>query len=161
MAAQPNLDGMRLDLEVTIAQPIAVVFAYVSDICNLPEWQESAVSAKWIERGSRFRERRSFLGRTADLELEVTGYEQDRRFDVRAVSGPVRFAIRHSFESLGEGTRLRVDAEANIGGMLGFAASIAKRQAQRQFRSDPMRLKEVLERGGEGRPPYPPPLLSS
>src|SRR6266511_1209786 len=68
MAAQPNLDAMRFDLEVTIEQPVAVVFAYVTDIRNLPEWQESALSAEWIEQGSRFRERRTFLGRIAELE---------------------------------------------------------------------------------------------
>src|ERR671939_374664 len=50
----------------------------------LPEWQESAVAAEWIEPGKRFRERRSFLGRTAELELEVTACEPNRRFDVKS-----------------------------------------------------------------------------
>ena len=88
---------MRFDLEVTIARPVEDVFAYVSDVTHLPEWQESAVAAGWIEPGKRFRERRSFLGRTAELELEVTACEPNRRFDVKSASGPVRFEIRHAF----------------------------------------------------------------
>ena len=122
MAAQPNLRGVRFDLEVRIERPVPAVFAYVTDVRNLPQWQESAVKAEWIEEGSRFRERRSVLGRNADIELEVTALEQDRRFDVQAVTGPVRFEIRHSFEAAGEATLLRVTAEAPIGGALRFAA---------------------------------------
>src|SRR6059058_3455649 len=116
MAAEPNLLAVRFDLEVTIARPVGAVFAYVGDVAHLPEWQESAVAASWIEPGKRFRERRSFLGRTASLELEVTAYEQDRRFDVKSVSGPVRFEILHLFEAVAGDTVLRVTAEAPIGG---------------------------------------------
>jgi uncharacterized membrane protein len=148
MAAQPNLPVMRFDLEVTIERPVEAVFAYVSDVRNLPEWQESAVSADWIEEGSRFRERRTFLGRTAELELEVTALEQDRRFDVKAVKGPVKFEIQHSFEAVGAATLLRVDANAAVGGALRFAARMAQGQAERQFRADLERLRALLERPG-------------
>ena len=140
MAAQPNLHAVRFDLEVEISRPVADVFAYVSDVTNLPTWQESAVAAEWVEPRSRFRERRSFLGHTAELELEVTRYEQDRRFDVKAVSGPVRFEVSHAFSSADGGTLLRVTAQAG-----GFAASMAKKPAERQFRGDLQRLREVLE----------------
>src|SRR5919201_5817636 len=127
MAAQPNLQDVRFDLEISIDRPVADVFAYVSDVTNLPAWQESAVGAEWIEPRSRFRERRTFLGQKAELELEVTAYEQDRRFDVKAVSGPVRFAVRHAFRPSHGGTLLRVTAKAG-----GLAAALAKKQAERQ-----------------------------
>jgi len=110
MAAQPNLPAVRFDLEVRIERPARAVFAYVTDIRNLPEWQESAEAADWIDEGSRFRERRSFLGRAAEIELEVTALEQDRRFDVKALTGPVRFEISHRFEPFRRrhaGARLR------------------------------------------------------
>jgi uncharacterized membrane protein len=136
---------MHFDLEVRIDRPVTAVFAYVTDVSNLPQWQESAVAAEWVEEGSFFRERRSFLGRSADIDLEVTALEQDRRFDVRAVTGPVRFEIRHSFEAVADATLLRIRAEAPIAGALRFAASMAKKQAERQFRSDLQRLKKVLE----------------
>jgi uncharacterized membrane protein len=145
MAAQPNLRAVRFDLELRIERPVASVFAYVSDVRNLPEWQESAVSAEWMEEGKRFRERRSFLGRIAQLELEVTAFEVDRRFDVTSVSGPVRFEIQHSFAAVGEDTLLSVIAEARVGSALRFAARMAQGQAERQFRGDLERLKELLE----------------
>jgi uncharacterized membrane protein len=137
---------VRFDLEVTIDRPVGDVFAYLTDVRNVPEWQESAVSAQWIEEGKRFRERRSFLGRTAELELEVTALEPERRFDVRTLKAPVPLQIRHAFESVNGGTRLHVSAEAALGGAMRFAASMAKKQAERQFRADLQRLKAVLER---------------
>jgi len=145
MAAQPNLHEMRFELEVRIERPVAAVFAYVTDVRNLPEWQESATAAEWVEEGARFRERRTFLGREATIELEVTAVEAERRFDVKAVTGPVPFEISHVFQAVGESTLLRVTASAAIGGALRFAASMAKKQAERQFRSDLQRLKQILE----------------
>ena len=63
---------MRFDLDVRIDRPVADVFAYVTDVRNVPEWQESAVSAEWIEDGKRFRERRTFLGRTYAEGKKIT-----------------------------------------------------------------------------------------
>jgi len=103
---------VRFDLEVRIERPVRAVFAYVTDIRNLPEWQESAEAADWIDKGSRFRERRTFLGRAAAIELEVAAFEQDQRFDVKAVTGPVRFEISHRFAPVDGGTQVHVSAEA-------------------------------------------------
>jgi hypothetical protein len=128
MAAQPNLHAVRFDLEVRIARPVADVFAYVSEVRNLPNWQQSAVNAEWVEPRSRFRERRSFLGHQAELQLEVTAYEQDRRFDVKALSGPLRFEVRHAFSEADGGTLVHVTAQAG-----GPAAAMAKKQAERHF----------------------------
>jgi uncharacterized membrane protein len=151
---------MEFDLDVAIDRPVADVFAYVTDVRKVPEWQESAESAEWIEEGKRFRERRQFMGRTAELELEVTTLEPERRFDVRAVKSPITFEIRHSFEDTGGGTLLRVHGKAKLGGALRFAAGMAKRQAERQFRSDFQRLRAVLERRDEESPSDRPPRLA-
>jgi uncharacterized membrane protein len=151
---------VEFDLEVRIDRPVADVFAYVSDVRNVPEWQQSAESAEWIEEGRRFRERRHFMGRTATIELEVTALEPDRRFDIRSANSPVQFEISHSFEAADGGTLLRAHGEAKLGGALRFAAGMAKRQAESQFRKDFERLKAVLERRDEESPSDRPPRLA-
>jgi uncharacterized membrane protein len=151
---------MEFDLEQQIDRPVDEVFAYVTDVRNVPQWQESAESAEWIEAGRRFRERRTFMGRTAEIEMQVDAVEPDRRFDVRAVNAPVKFEIRHSFESRDGGTLLRVHGEAKLSGALRFAAGMAKRQAESQFRRDFQRLKAVLERRDEESPSDRPPRLA-
>jgi uncharacterized membrane protein len=151
---------MEFEFEVRIGRPVHEVFAYLTDVRNVPEWQESAVSAEWLEQGKRFREQRTFMGRNAELELEVTALEPDRRFDVEAVKAPVKFGIRHSFETVDGGTLLRVRGGAKLSGALRFAGLMAKRQAESQFRSDFARLKEVLERRDEESPSDRPPRLA-
>jgi len=160
MAAQPNLPAVEFEFEVRISRPVHEVFAYLTDVRNVPEWQESAVSAEWIEEGKRFRERRTFMGRSADLELEVTAFEPDWRFDVEAVKAPVKFGIHHSFEAVDGGTLVRVHGGAKLSGALRFAGRMAKRQAEGQFRNDFARLKEVLERRDEESPSDRPPRLA-
>ena len=100
------------------------------------------------------------MGRDADLELEVTAFEPERRFDVRTVNAPVTFEIRHSFEAVRDATRLRVHGKAKLGGALRFAGGMAKRQAERHFRHDFDRLKETLERRDEESPSDRPPRLA-
>ena len=151
---------MKFDLEVSIDRPVAEVFAYVTDVRNVPKWQESAESAEWIEEGRRFRERRVFMGRSAEIELEVTALEPEHRFDVRAVKASVTVDVRHSFEGVDGRTRMRVHGEAKLGGALRFAAGMAKRQAESQFRRDLVRLKTVLERRDEESPSDRPPRLA-
>src|SRR5262249_57666134 len=99
-----------------IDRPVPDVFAYVTDIRNVPDWQESALSAEWLEEGRLFRERRHFMGRNADLELEVTALEPERRFDFRAAQGPGSFEIRHRFEGGNSGTRGRGPRKAELRG---------------------------------------------
>ena len=137
------------DLSVEIARAPADVFAYVTDMSKLPEWQESATRADVdgaVRHGARIRELRRFLGRDVRTELEVTTYEPPHRFDVRGRSGPVSFAIRHTLEPVGEGTRLRADVDVKVGAMMRIAAQAPLKIAEREFRSDFERLKEILER---------------
>ena len=144
---------MEFDLDIVIDRAVEDVFEYVTNVRNLPEWQETAIEADWVEgaspgKGARLRERRDLLGRTIESELEVTAYEPDRRFDVKSLTGPIRFEVRHSFEAADQGTRLQLTAEGEAGGMLRFAGPMVARQAERQFRADLERLKHVLESHG-------------
>src|SRR5262249_7979038 len=99
------------------------------------------------------------MGRNAEIELEVTVLEPDRRFDFRAVKAPVKFDIRHTFEAVDGGTRVHVHGEAKLSGALRLAAGMARRQAEHQFRGDFERLKELLERRDEESPSDRPPPL--
>ena len=74
------------------------VFAYLSNPQNDPEWSSASNEVIQIEpdepvrRGTRFRQLGSFLGRRLEFVLEVTVYEDNHRFGMKVVSGPIRFA---------------------------------------------------------------------
>jgi uncharacterized protein YndB with AHSA1/START domain len=136
------------EVTVDVARPPAEVFAYLTDVSKLPEWQATASEAEIdgaVRLGARIRERRHFLGRDVRTELEVTTYDPPRRFDVRSHGGPAELAIRHTLSPTDEGTRLRAEVDVTLGRMLRIAAQGALKLAEREFRGDFARLKELLE----------------
>ena len=138
----------RFELSVEITRKPADVFAYLTDLSKLPEWQSSAISAQTdglVQQGTRIRERRKFAGRDVRTELEVVTYQPPHRFDVKSRGGPVSFAIDHTLEAADGGTRLRVEVSVKVGGVMSIAAQGPLKLAEREFRNDFARLKEILE----------------
>ena len=132
---------MRAELTIEIARAPEDVFAYLADVSNLPAWQAGVKSA--TRRAGRIEESRSLLGRELDTTLEIVDEEAPRLFTLRALDGPVQFTVRHELEAADGGTRLTVTAEGDVPG---FAAGLLARGAERQFRRDFERLKQILER---------------
>jgi uncharacterized protein YndB with AHSA1/START domain len=140
---------LRAELTIEIARSAEDVFAYLTDVEKLPEWQASVVSSRAtapLEQGSRIVEQRALLGHEAETELEVTSYEPVRRFALRTIRGPVNLTIDHELEDSAGETRLHVTATGKPGGLLRFAARAVEAKARHELRRDFERLKANLER---------------
>lgn len=133
---------VRAELTVEIARTPEEVFAYLTDVSNLPAWQAGVKSATLRE--GRIEEARSFLGRELHTTLEILEQEHPRLFTIRALDSPVPFTVRHELEPTTGGTRLTVIAEGDVPG---FASGLVAQRAKSQFRKDFARLKEILEAG--------------
>ena len=131
---------MHVELTIEIARTPEDVFAYLTDASNLPAWQASVKSA--TARDGRIEESRSLLGHELHTTLEIIAQEEPRLFTLRALDSPVPFTVRHELASIKGGTRLTVTAEGDVPG---FAAGLLARRAEKQFRQDFQRLKEILE----------------
>ncbi|HZC75758.1 MAG TPA: SRPBCC family protein [Gaiellaceae bacterium] len=131
---------MRAELTIEIARTPEDVFAYLTDVSNLPAWQASVKNA--AERDGRIEESRSLLGKELTTTLEIVDRKEPRLFTLRALYSPVPFTVRHELEPADGGTRLTVTAEGDVPS---FAAGLLARRAERQFRKDFARLKHILE----------------
>ena len=131
---------MRAELTIEIARTPEDVFAYLTDVSNLPAWQAGVKSA--TQRDGRIEESRSLLGREFDTTLEILERNEPRVFALRALDGPVPFTVQHELEPMDGGTRLTVTAEGDVPGL---AAGLLARGAERQLRKDFGRLKQILE----------------
>jgi uncharacterized membrane protein len=133
--------AVRAELTIEIARTPKDVFSYLTDVSNLPSWQAGVKSATLHD--GRIEESRSLLGKELSTTLEIVEQEEPRLFTLRALDGPVPFTVRHELEpAADDGTRLRVTAEGDVPG---FAAGLLARGAEKQFRKDFARLKEILE----------------
>ena len=141
---------MHAELAIEIERSPEDVFAYLTDVSNLPRWQSGVHGAELVGggepcAGARIAESRHMLGRELHTTLEIADFEPPRVFGLRALDGPVQFSVRHELEPVGEGTRLRVIGEAEIAHLPGFAVGLMARRARKQFQKDFERLKHILE----------------
>jgi carbon monoxide dehydrogenase subunit G len=131
---------VRAELTIEIERTPEEVFAYLTDVSHVPEWQAGVKSAE--RRDGRVEESRSLFGRVIHTTLEVVDEEPPRVFTLRALDSPVPFTVRHELEPADAGTRLTVTADGDVPG---FAAGLLARRAEKQFRKDFDRLKRILE----------------
>jgi carbon monoxide dehydrogenase subunit G len=142
---------VRIELTEEIACPAEKVFAALTDLEQLAEWQSSAVSSKSdgpLAVGTRIRERRSMMGRGIDNELEVTAFDPPRRFALEGRGGPVPLSIDHELVEEGGKTVLHVRAKAEPGSLFKLAEPLIARTAEQELRADFGRLKNRLEAAG-------------
>jgi carbon monoxide dehydrogenase subunit G len=143
---------VRYELAVEIARPPAEVYAHLADPTRLAEWQADVEEVRDapggpLAAGATFTEVRTFLGKRVESTLEAVVAEPGRELTLRTVSGPVQVSIQHLLDPSGDGTALRVVAEADPGKLLGLGAPLVRRAAARRARADFERLKAVLEAG--------------
>jgi carbon monoxide dehydrogenase subunit G len=131
---------VRAELTIEIERTPEEVFAFLTDVSHVPEWQAGVKSAE--RRDGRVEESRSLFGREIHTTLEVVDEEPPRVFTLRALDSPVPFTVRHELEPADAGTRLTVTADGDVPG---FAAGLLARRAEKQFRKDFDRLKRILE----------------
>ena len=139
---------VRVEHTVEIACPADEVFALLTDVARVPEWQASAVESRAdgpLAAGVRIHERRHFLGHDAETELEVSVFEPGRRLALRALEGPIRLSIDHVLEEQDGRTSLRITAEARPRGLLRFAGPAVTAKARQELRRDFDSLKALLE----------------
>jgi uncharacterized protein YndB with AHSA1/START domain len=136
---------------VTIDRPVEEVFAYLTDIRNLPRWQDGVVDARAEQEagpGAQFTEVRSFLGKRIESTMEIFEYEPSRVFSIRVAKGPIPFEVRHVFEVAGDGTRIQVHGSGEPGGFFKLAEPLVARQAEKAAKKSFATLKKLLESAG-------------
>ena len=140
---------VRVEHEVTINRPPGEVFAYLTDLEKLPEWQATAISGRLesdrLETGATAVEVRRFLGREMESTIHVTDMEPDRRFAGEVVSGPLEYRFSHQLEPEGEGTKVMFTIEGDPGRYFSLSEPVVERQVRRQVADDFRTLKLLLE----------------
>ena len=139
---------MRMEHTVVIRRPPAEVFAYLTDVAKLPEWQTSAAEASVegeMRLGAQVREVRILLGRRAASTLEVSEFEPGHKFSLRVVTGPLPFEVRHTLTEEDGGTRLDWEGEADTSKFPRIAVRMVAGAVEAQFKADLERLKSRLE----------------
>ena len=142
----------RIDGEIVIDRPVDVVFDYVADQSNEPQYNPQMVRAEKITAGpvgagTRFRSAVASRGRTVEMLIEITGYDRPHRLASATTMQQADISYTLTFEPAGSGTRMRWSGQVRPKGafkLLGpLIAWMGRHQEQRIWTS----LKQHLEAG--------------
>jgi Polyketide cyclase / dehydrase and lipid transport len=140
----------RIDGEIVIGRPVDVVFDYVADQSNEPQYNPQMVRAEKITTGpvgsgTKFRSAVASRGRTAEMLIEITGYDRPHRLASATTMQQADIRYTLTFEPAGSGTRMRWSGQVRPKGafkMPGLLiAWMGRHQEQRIWTS----LKQHLE----------------
>ena len=136
--------------EILIGQPVDVVFDYVADQSNEPQYNPRMVRAEKITpgpvgKGTQFRSAVASMGRTAEMLIECTGYDRPTRFASTTTMAQADFSYLLTFEPAAAGTRMRWSGQVRPKGafrLLGPVITwLGMRQEQRIWASLKLHLE--------------------
>ncbi len=142
---------MRIEQTFFVSRPPEVVFDYLTNPANLVDWQTSKTSVEPLtdgapRLGTRVRERtKPPGGKEFEQIVEFTEFDRPVRVHAHIVEGPYPIDGTWSFESDGDGTRVRFVAEGELRGVMRVLQPVTKLFMGRQMAGSHRNLRRNVE----------------
>ena len=148
---------MNTKNSIVIDRPIDEVFAYVSDVENMPRWvsgvRKVRLLSKKVKAGARFSAEYAEGMRNSAIDFTIAAFEPPVRFAATTERGPFSFPFRGTFEfrSLGESTEVISNVETGEESVATRLANLlfgplVRRSFQRRLQDELQTLKASLTR---------------
>jgi uncharacterized membrane protein len=133
----------------TINQPVEKVFAYVVSVENHKAWQPGIVDAKVtpsgpVGVGSTYTYTTQVMGRRIDSQMQVSAFEQNKKWAVKTVGVPKPVETVYLFEATGSATKLMITMELPAGAYPAMAENMMKQQMQKTLQEQGARIKQLV-----------------
>ena len=140
---------MKLYDSVTIKAPAEKVFEVWSDVERYPEWAGPVLERRKLTEGpvrigSMFRAVDQWPGRRMEFDMEITEFEENKRFGARW-SEPMAGNWTSSLTETADGTRLDFEMETRLPPVMRLFSPILKPWAEKQNAQFMAALKHRLE----------------
>jgi uncharacterized protein YndB with AHSA1/START domain len=142
--------AVDVEVETTIARPVAEVAAYAGDPTHAPEWYANITSVQWrtsppVAVGSEMDFVARFLGRTLSYTYRVVELVPGERLVMETSQGPFPMRTTYAWEPAGDGTRMTLRNTGSPSGFGRVAAPVMEAAMRRATTKDLARLKAILE----------------
>jgi polyketide cyclase/dehydrase/lipid transport protein len=140
----------RIDGEILIGRPVDVVFDFVADQRNEPQYNPRMVHAYKVTggpvgKGTVFSSAARSMGRTADMRIELTGYDRPTRLASSTTMSQADMDGILTFEPVPAGTRMHWTWDVRPKGAFRLLAPVIGWQGRRQERAVWSGMKRYLE----------------
>ena len=144
---------LRFENEIVVRRPLTDVFAFVADLSNTPLWQQGVVKSTVVTDGplrvgSAFDEDVKVAWFHVPTRCVVTELEPNRRMVFEADSKPLTYQAVFEFDSVPDGTRLRIHGTGRMRGLWRLLEPILQADATRTAKDEAGRIKTHLEQQG-------------
>ena len=141
--------------EIIIGRPVDVVFDFVADQSNEPQYNPQMVRAEKItpgpvREGTQFRSAVASRGRMAEMLIEVTRYDRPTLLSSTTTMQQVAIRYTLSFEPVAGGTRMRWSGQVRPKGALRLLGPVITWLGTRQEQRIWARLKRHMEAAPAG-----------
>lgn len=140
---------MKFEFADVLPQSPHDVFALISDIERKHEWVSEVISSRQtsdgpVGKGTTYVDVVRFMGKKSDIPTVITQYEQDRLLAYRHLDGPIKAELRYELEPEGEGTRLKIDIDAEFPWLFNLLGFVLRRKMRQQMDGNFAALKAAL-----------------
>jgi uncharacterized membrane protein len=137
-------------VEVLVSRPLDDVFAYVADVRNRPQWDESVdseelTSPEPIGVGTTVRTRLRSMGREYQYTWKIVEHDPPNRVRVESTSGPFPTTLVFQFFGREGGTEVQATVTGRPSGLLLLLQPMISRRTQQNLDRGYARLKRLLE----------------
>jgi uncharacterized membrane protein len=137
---------------LVIDRPVEDVWKYMTDISNMPRWEDSGavwkqMSAGPIQVGTSIQSSITKLGRTVTFDLRVTEFDPNRTFSVEAVAGRTKgTTVSYLLAPVEAGkTRLSRVTDTRFHGILKVLQPLSGAITKRTGALEARNVKRILE----------------
>jgi uncharacterized protein YndB with AHSA1/START domain len=135
---------------VVIRRPIEEVFAFLSDLENVPKWNYAIVETRKVSEGpvglgTVYRQVRSVPSRSEE-RLEVTAFNPPGHLEIRGQLGPFPSRLSYDLDALPDGTRVTNSVELELRGPGRVLGRVAVPRVRDAVATNLRKLKELLDR---------------
>ncbi len=148
---------MNTKTSILIDRPIDEVFAYVSNVENMPRWvsgvRRARLVSKKVKSGARFSADYAEGIRSAAINFKVVEFEPPVRFSATSERGPFSFPFRGTleFRAVGDATEVTSNVETGPESVATRLANLlfgpmVRRGFQRRLQDELQALKASISR---------------
>lgn len=142
----------RVERSAVVAAPPDEVFAFVSELDNLPDWQTGIVSVRRTSEGpvavgATAVVVRELMGQRIEAPLKVTAYEPSRRLTVQGVVSGVVATATVDLAPHGQETALTFAMEISASGFTAFMEPMIAAAAATDLEASLGRLQQRFAAG--------------
>lgn len=133
-------------VEAQINQPIEIVFGYVSNLENMPDYNSSVLSSRWTKDDKSICHVKIGLSiLNFESEYRVIEYKENLLIRAFCTHSLLEFEDKYDFLPEGNQTRLIITDSMKLKGILALSEGILKNNMKKEMEHNMHKLKNILE----------------